>query len=157
MENPYASPTRAIASEELRPFSWKRVVAWAAAIYGSTVLISLASGFAESLYVSPGGNIEKAIENMRLAREVVIAFVSTVFYWRSAARVRQRVLQVAATFVLSLFIRIVIAFLVFRAPAIALLDLWTFGHDLLAAALGLGLASVISKSQSGPKSPNGTT
>lgn len=151
MEDPYESPTKATAPPALLPFGWGRVLAWAALIYGCAMVIGFSSGLSMGYWEIYGSAMDEAIENARLARRIAYGAVGAILYWRLAAPVQQRLLHVAAVFVTVQLIDLTVSFFLFRTPARELIDAWALARSLLAAAVGLGVASLASNNSSRPK------
>lgn len=93
-----------------------------------------------------GSTMDVAIENARLVRRIAYGVIGTILYWLLAAPVRQRLLHVAAAFIVVQLFDLAVSFFVFHKPAAELVDLWSLGRSLLAAAAGLGIASLSSAS-----------
>jgi hypothetical protein len=87
-----------------------------------------------------GSTMDVAIENARLVRRIAYCAVGAILYWRLAAPVQQRLLHVAAVFVSVQIIDLTVSFFLFGTPARELIDVWSLGRSLLAAAVGLGIA-----------------
>ena len=156
MENPYGSPTKATALPALRPFRWRRVVVWAALIYVAAMVVGFSSGLTMGNWEIYGSTIDVAVENARLVRRVAYGAVGAILYWLLAAPVQQRLLHVAAVFVVVQLIDVAVSFFVFHTPAAELIDLWSLGRSLLAAAVGLGLASLGSNNSFKPNPLRGS-
>jgi hypothetical protein len=142
MENPYQSPTKAIAAPVPKPFGWKRVFAWAVLIYVASMVVAISSGLSMSQWEIYGRTMDEAIENARLVRRIAYGVVGALLYWQLAAGVQQRLLHVAAAFVSVQLIDLAISFFIFRTPAGELIDAGALGRSMLAAAAGLGVAGL---------------
>ena len=155
MEDPYQSPTKETALPALRPFGWKRVFVWSLLIYVAAMAVGISSGLTMGAWEIYGSTIEEAVENARLMRRLAYGIVGALLYWRLAAPVRQRLLHVAAAFIVVQLIDLTVSFLLFRVPAEELIDVGAIGRSLLAAAAGLGLAWLGSNNSFKPTPPRG--
>ncbi len=156
MEDPYHSPTKETAPPELRPFGWKRVLAWSVLIYMAAMPVGFVSGLTMGNWEIYGSTIDQSIENARLVRRLAYGIVGALLYWRLAAPVRQRLLHVTTTFIVVQLIELTASFLLFRIPAEKLIDGEAIGRSLLAAAVGLGLAWLGSNNSFKPKPLRGS-
>lgn len=104
-----------------------------------------------------GSTMDEAIANARLVRRITYGIVGAILYWRLAVPVQKRLLHVAAVFVTVQLIDLTVSFFLFGTPASRLIDAWGLGRSLLAAAVGLGLASLGSNNSSKPKPLRGST
>ena len=123
---------------------------WAALIYCAAMAVGFSSGLSMGAWEIYGNTMEIAIENARLVRQIAYGVVGTILYWRLAAPVRQRLLHVAAAFLTVQLIDAVVSLFVFRIPASELIDPSSLGRSLLAAVVGLALASAGSWMSSRP-------
>jgi len=156
MESPYQFPTKATAPPELRPFTWKRVFAWAVGIYAAGMVIGFSSGLTMGHWQIYGSTIEEAVENARLVRRIAYGIAGAVLYWRLAASAQRRILHVVATFAFVQLIDLTISFFLFKISARELIDAWALGRSFVAAAVGLGVASLGSNNSFKPKPLRGS-
>jgi FtsH-binding integral membrane protein len=150
MEDPYRSPTQAIELPAGPAFRWKRVLVWAASIYAAAMVVGFLSGLTMGFWEIYGSTMDAAIENARLVRRIAYGVVGAILYWRLAAPVRQRLLHVAAAFLIVQLIDVAVSLFVFRIPATELIDPSSLGRSLLAAVVGLALASAGSRTSFRP-------
>lgn len=140
MENPY-QPIGQITGPPPLAFSWERIVAWSLFIFVVANVIGFVSGLTMARWQIYGSTLEQAVQNARRVRQITYVIVGAILYWRLAAPVQERLFHVAAAFVTVALIDLTVSFFVFKIPVGELIDLWGLGRSLLAAAIGLGLAS----------------
>ncbi|MES3023669.1 MAG: hypothetical protein V4857_19050 [Pseudomonadota bacterium] len=114
---------------------------WTALIYAAAHVVGFASGLSLAYWQIYGDTFEVAIANARVVRRLVSVIVSSVLFWRLAAPVQQRFLYVVAVFVTFQLIELAESFFNYDTPVADLLDGWGLARRLMAAAIGLGLAS----------------
>lgn len=120
---------------------WPRLVAWAALLYLSAIVIGFGSGLTMGRWEIYGGTIEEAVAVARLWRRIAIGVALALLYWRLAATVpSRRLANVLAVFLLVQMIDAVVSVLVFGSEWDELFDLGSSGRALLAALAGWLLA-----------------
>ena len=141
----------------MQPFKWKRIFTWAVLIYAAAMVVGFSSGLSMKYWEFYGSTMDEAIANARLVRRITYGIVGAILYWRLAVPVQKRLLHIAAVFITVQLIDLTVSFFLFGTPASRLIDAWGLGSSLLAAAVGLGLASLGSNNSSKPKPLRGST
>ena len=126
----------------MKGFNWKRVAAFAALIYATAWLVGFASTLTTMMGIY-GDTLEASLGPARLVRGIAYFLACIVLYWRLAAGVTaRRWLHVAAAFVLVQLIDAAFTFVFFSTPPAQWLNPWSLLRGALAAALGLGVATL---------------
>lgn len=140
MDDPYRPPIASIASVVQPSLRWKRMVAFAVAIYLAAMVIGISGGLSMAYWQLYGGTMDEAVANARLVRRVLYFVVGAVLYWRFAAPIAQRRwLHVITLFVLVQILDAA-AMLLLRETFESWFDPGSIARSLGAAAVGYALA-----------------
>jgi magnesium-transporting ATPase (P-type) len=130
---------------------WRRILKWSLIIYVSVSSVAFFSGLSMAFWHLYGPTLEQAVETNRQVRTVAYWATAALLYWRFAVPLRsRRLLQVAMVLVLFELITALVLVLAFGNPVSELWEPWAFGRSVVAATVGLGLASLGSNNSSKP-------
>lgn len=140
MDNPYQPPLHPPKLSQPVFHVW-RIVAWSILIYAVANMVGIASGLSMRFWDVYGDTVNEAIVSARLIRRIGYGVVGAILYWRFAVGVTsRRLLHVLVLFALVQVIDVAVSWFAFFVPIDELLDPWSLGRSLLAAAVGLGIA-----------------
>jgi hypothetical protein len=125
--------------------NWKRIVIGSLVILAGTYAVAIVSALTMGSWEMYGKTLEEAVVNSSVIRRSGYFVVATVLFWRFAAKIpSKRVLHVLAAYMLVQILDMGVSILL-GASIKELFDPWAVGRGLLAAASGLGLASLRSR------------
>jgi len=136
--------------------AWRRVLTWSMVIYISVSLVAFLFGLSMAAWQIYGLTLEEATETNRQIRIVFYWTTAALLYWRFAAPLSRRAVNVLAVFIAYELISGLVLVFAFGDPVSELLAPWTLGRSVIAAIIGWGIASLGSNNSFKPKPLRGS-
>jgi hypothetical protein len=126
--------------------NWKRIVIWSLIILAGTYAVAIVSALTMGSWEIYGQTLEEAVANSGTIRRTAYVVVGAGLFWWFAAEIQsKRLLHVLAAYIVVQVLDMGVSVLLGASiKELFVFDPWAVGRGLLAAASGLGLASLTS-------------